>query len=73
MLISKVEDECFIQLEQGSRVLLFGGQALAEERFLYWNFVASSKERLEVAKADWAANRFPQVPGDDTYIPLPRK
>ena len=71
MLISKTEDECKIELSENSRVLLFGGQALAEERFLYWNFVSSSKERLEQAKADWAAKRFPKVPGDNTYIPLP--
>jgi redox-sensitive bicupin YhaK (pirin superfamily) len=71
MLISKAEDTCCIELEQGTRLLLFGGPALPEERFLYWNFVSSSKERLEQAKEDWRARRFPRVPGDETYIPLP--
>ncbi|MDC8005148.1 pirin family protein [Aureisphaera galaxeae] len=71
MLISKTEDECIITLEKGSRILLFGGKALPEERFLFWNFVSSSKERLEVAKENWMQKRFPKVPGDDTYIPLP--
>ena len=41
-------------------------------RYLYWNFVASSRERLEQAKADWKGGRFPKVPGDETeFIPLP--
>ncbi len=71
MLISKTENECSIALEKGSRVLLFGGKPLPEERFLFWNFVASSKERLEIAKEDWKNKKFPKVPGDDTYIPLP--
>ncbi|MEM1216732.1 MAG: pirin family protein [Bacteroidota bacterium] len=71
MLISKTEDHCCLQLEEGTRLLLFGGQPLPEERFLFWNFVSHSKERLERAKADWQAKRFPPVPGDETYIPLP--
>ena len=71
MLISKTEDECYIELEQGTQLLMFGGKAFPEERFLFWNFVSSSKERLEQAKEDWKNKRFPKVPGDDTYIPLP--
>lgn len=71
MLISKIEDECFISLEAGTRLLMFGGPALPEERYLFWNFVSSSKDRLEQAKADWKAKKFPKVPGDDSYIPLP--
>ncbi len=70
MLISKTENECAITLEANSRVLLFGGQPLAEPRYLYWNFVSSSKERLKQAKEDWQSKRFPTVPDDDTYIPL---
>jgi len=71
MLISKTEDQCQIHLKKGTRLLLFGGQAFPEERFLYWNFVSSSKERLEQAKEDWRNKKFPKVEGDDTYIPLP--
>lgn len=72
MLISKTEDECGIEVSAGTRLLLFGGQALSEERFLFWNFVSSSKERLEQAKQDWQADRFPMIAGDETYIPLPK-
>lgn len=72
MLISKTENECKITLDKGSRVLLFGGEPVAEPRYLFWNFVSSSKERLQQAKDDWENKRFPKVPNDDTYIPLPK-
>lgn len=73
MLISKTENECQLDLAAKSRVLLFGGEPLPEPRYLYWNFVSSSKERLEQAKEDWLNKRFPKVPNDDTYIPLPMR
>lgn len=71
MLISKTDDECEIQLEKDSQILLFGGEPLPEERFLSWNFVSHSKDRLRKAKEDWMNKEFPKVPGDDTYIPFP--
>lgn len=71
MLISKTNEECAVTLEKGTRLLLFGGEPLNEERFLLWNFVSSSKERLQEAKSDWEERRFPKVPGDETYIPFP--
>ena len=40
-------------------------------RYIWWNFVSSSKERIEDAKADWKAGRFAAVPGEDEFIPLP--
>lgn len=71
MLISKSNEECEITLTKGTHILIFGGEPLPEERFLMWNFVASSKERLEKAKQNWIDKKFPKVPGDDTYIPFP--
>jgi len=71
MLISKTEDSCRLLLAANTQLLLFGGHPFPEERFLHWNFVSHSKERLEKAKEDWINKRFPKVPGDDTYIPLP--
>jgi redox-sensitive bicupin YhaK (pirin superfamily) len=57
-----------------SRLILFGGAPLDGERHLWWNFVASSRERLEQAKADWVAGRFGVVPGDEEeFIPLPER
>lgn len=55
-----------------SRVMLLGGEKLAGERHLFWNFVSSDPARLERAKEDWRERRFPVVPGDDVeFIPLP--
>ena len=56
----------------GGRVMLMGGEAFPEKRYVYWNFVSSSRERIEQAKEDWRAGRFPIVPGDEQeFIPLP--
>ena len=57
---------------EASRLMLFGGAPLDGERHLWWNFVASTRERIEQAKADWREGRFPKVSGDDKeFIPLP--
>lgn len=71
MLVSKTDDSCTIQLHPGAHVLLFGGQPFAEERNIYWNFVSTSKEKIEIAKEKWKNHEFPKVPEDDTYVPLP--
>ena len=71
MLISKTDDECQICIDDNSQILLFGGEALPEERFLLWNFVSHSKDRLQKAKKDWMDRKFPKVPDDNTYIPFP--
>ncbi len=56
----------------GADAMLLGGAPLAGERHIYWNFVSSSLERLEQAKADWREGRFGKVPGDELeFIPLP--
>lgn len=64
-----------VKARENSRVMLLGGRAFAAPRHLYWNFVASTVERLESGKRDWAdqnPTRFPKVPGDDVeFIPLP--
>jgi redox-sensitive bicupin YhaK (pirin superfamily) len=54
-----------------ARVLLFGGATLDGPRHIWWNLVSSSRERIDQAKADWAAGRFPKVPGETEFIPLP--
>jgi len=59
---------------EGGRVMLLGGEAFAERRYVYWNFVSSRRERIEQAKEDWRAGRFGLVPGDaEEFIPLPDK
>jgi redox-sensitive bicupin YhaK (pirin superfamily) len=55
-----------------ARLMLVGGAPLEGERHVFWNFVSSSRERIERAKDDWQDERFPKVPGDETErIPLP--
>ncbi len=54
------------------KAMLLGGEPLDGPRHLWWNFVSSSSERIEQAKADWQAGRFGTIPGDDAeFIPLP--
>lgn len=55
-----------------ARVMLLGGEAFTTPRHVWWNFVSSSRERINQAKADWKAGRFPKVPGDEVeWIPIP--
>ena len=54
-----------------SRVMILGGAPMEGERLIWWNFVASSAERIERAKADWREGRFAPVPGETEFIPLP--
>jgi redox-sensitive bicupin YhaK (pirin superfamily) len=56
---------------QAARLMLLGGAPLEGARHLWWNFVSSSSERIEQAKADWREGRFGTVPGDSEFIPLP--
>jgi hypothetical protein len=56
----------------GGRVVLVGGESLGH-RFLSWNFVATSPERIRAAEDDWRAQRFPPVPGETEFIPLPER
>ena len=56
----------------GGRAMLMGGGAFAAPRYVYWNFVSSSRDRINQAKEDWKAMRFALIPGDDQeFIPLP--
>ena len=52
--------------------VVIGGEPLDGHRFLFWNFVSSSKERLSQAADDWSAQRMGQVPGETEFIPLPK-
>ncbi len=65
---------------QGARVMLLGGETLEGPRYIWWNFVASSKERIEEAKEAWRQENWDSNPrfhlpvGDDQeFIPLPDK
>jgi redox-sensitive bicupin YhaK (pirin superfamily) len=61
-----------LESKDGGRIMLLGGEAFATKRHVWWNFVSSSRERIEQAKEDWRERRFPLVPGDEEErIPLP--
>ncbi len=56
----------------GGRIMLMGGEAFTTRRYVFWNFVSSSRDRINQAKEEWKAQRFPLIPGDDQeFIPLP--
>ena len=71
----------FVVLQQGSslhvtttenaRFIVLGGAPLPEQRHIYWNYVSSSLEKIEIAKQQWRDGSFPQVPGEPDIIPLP--
>ncbi len=61
-----------LEAEIPSHLMLLGGAPLSELRFIEWNFVSSSLERIAQAKQDWQEGRFGKVPGDELeFIPLP--
>lgn len=61
-----------LRAHQTSRVMLLGGEAFKTPRHVWWNFVSSSRDRINQAKDDWKAGRFPKVPGDEAeWIPIP--
>lgn len=71
MLVAKQRDNCSFTIGANSHVFLFGGKPFEEERYIYWNFVATSKDKIEAAKKRWQQHEFPMVPGETSYVPLP--
>nr|WP_295905910.1 pirin family protein [uncultured Bdellovibrio sp.] len=77
----RINPDDFVVLEKDSslkvtatedtRFVVLGGEAFPEPRHIYWNYVSSSKEKIENAKQQWRDGSFPQVPGETDIIPLP--
>jgi len=65
--------EAVIHAETAARIMMLGGAPLAGERLMWWNFVSSSRTRIERAKEDWAGGRFDPVPGETEFEPLPER
>ena len=65
------EGDAVLTADTALHAMILGGAGFPEERHIFWNFVSHSPERIEVAKADWKAGRFPVVPGESEFIPLP--
>src|SRR5438034_925639 len=57
----------------GGRVMLFGGASMDGDRHIWWNFVASSRALIDAASERWREQRFPLIPGETEFIPLPER
>ena len=74
LVVLKPGDPMTLTSERGGKIMLLGGEAFTTHRYVYWNFVSSSRDRIEQAKEDWVARRFPLIPGDaEEFIPLPER
>jgi redox-sensitive bicupin YhaK (pirin superfamily) len=72
LLVFRPGDEIVVATRPGAHLMLFGGASLGSKRYIWWNFVSSSRERIEQAKQEWKTGRFDIVPGDaEEFIPLP--
>ena len=72
LLVFRPGDRISVLAASQARIILLGGEPMDGPRHIWWNFVSSSKDRIDAAKADWKAKRFTAVPGDaDEFIPLP--
>ena len=74
LLVFRPGDAITLRARGNARVMLLGGEPMDGPRYIWWNFVSSSKDRIEAAKDDWKQARFAIVPGDEKdFIPLPDK
>ena len=74
LLVFKPGDRVTIKALTDAHLVICGGAPMDGPRHIWWNFVSSRKERIEQAKAEWAAGHFGKVPGDEIeFIPLPEK
>ncbi len=74
LLVFKPGDKVTVTAATDAHFVIVGGAAMDGPRHIWWNFVSSRKERIEQAKAEWAAGHFGKVPGDEIeFIPLPEK
>jgi redox-sensitive bicupin YhaK (pirin superfamily) len=71
ILIAENAQLCSFEMAANSTVYIFGGEPFPEPRFMDWNFVSYSKEKLAQAKADWIAQRFPKIDGEEDFVPYP--
>jgi redox-sensitive bicupin YhaK (pirin superfamily) len=72
LLVFRPGDRISILALTNARLMVLGGEPMDGPRHIWWNFVSSSKDRIDAAKADWKSKRFSLVPGDEVeFIPLP--
>ncbi len=73
ILVAKDPSLCAFTMAPGTTVYLFGGEPFPEERHIYWNFVATTPERLEAAKHRWREQRFPPIAGETGFVVMPEE
>jgi redox-sensitive bicupin YhaK (pirin superfamily) len=74
LLVFKAGDTITIRAVADTHFVIVGGEPMDGPRHIWWNFVSSSKDRIDQAKAEWKNGRFDIVPGDaEEFIPLPDK
>ncbi len=72
LLVFKPGDDIVVSSKQGAHFVILGGDAIGSKRYIWWNFVSSSQEKIEQAKEEWRTGKFDIVPGDEEeFIPLP--
>jgi redox-sensitive bicupin YhaK (pirin superfamily) len=73
LLVFRPGDAIDLRADGPARILLLGGEPMDGPRHLWWNFVSSSRDRIEQAKSDWKAGRFTPVLDETEFIPLPEE
>jgi redox-sensitive bicupin YhaK (pirin superfamily) len=73
LLVAKEGGLCEFTIGAHSTIYIFGGEPFAEERHIYWNFVASDKALIERAKDKWLKQEFPLIEGETGFVPLPEQ
>jgi hypothetical protein len=74
MLVFRKGAKVTLKARKASRLMILGGAPVDGPRHIWWNFVSSTKERIERAKDEWKLGVFPKVPGDEVeFIPLPER
>ncbi len=71
ILVAKESSLCEFTIHENTTIYIFGGHPFEEERKIYWNFVASSQETIDKAKEDWKRSKFPKIPNEEDFVPLP--
>lgn len=71
LLVTLQAELCSFTILENSKIYIFGGEAFPEERYIEWNFVSSSKDRLNQAKQKWMEQKFERVIHETEFVPLP--
>ncbi|MBL7933478.1 MAG: pirin family protein [Bacteroidia bacterium] len=71
ILVAANSKLCSFKMNANSTIYIFGGEAFPEERYIYWNFVSSSKDKINQAIQEWKDQKFPKITGETEFVPFP--